>query len=191
MEYVVYALVYLVAIIGGKLLPIVVAPQAVLDSNAVTAVTITALFASLLVPFAAFASKEGWNRQVLKYGPVVLLGFLLGVSLKSDGTALHSVQLVLATLIHAAYWLSSVQSRAYRLEQFRIGFSSLIHTAQLIAMLNGQQCSHESDKVITALLAGKRPDLEKLEANTPDLKNLLERVKAELNVPTWRMDAAD
>jgi len=96
-------------------------------NTAVTAATITALLASLLVKFSAYAKSEGWQKWVVLYLPMTLLGFLMGVALRA-GDIMSCVQLGISTLIHAAFWLASCESRADRKEKFFRGPGRLMES---------------------------------------------------------------
>lgn len=147
-----YVLFYVIGIIGAFLSPL----DAVKEGLAVIEpITLTALFASLLVAFAGFAQTEKWHKFVLQYGLIPLFGvYTVVLWEKSSVTGL--LLLVGASGVHVAYWMSSIHSREYRLRQFQLGFAPRMPaTARLIAMLNGQSYSHEADEVISSLLNGK------------------------------------
>ena len=147
-----YALIYAVTATVAWFVPITVTGHSVLSNTAVMAATITALFASLLVKFAAFARKEGWQKLTVLYVPIMLLAFLMGVALK-DGDVFSSAQLGMATLIHVAFWLNSCDSRSYRRLLFTdLGLSAeMPNTARVIALLEGKGLSHESDAILQAI----------------------------------------
>jgi hypothetical protein len=118
-------------------------------------ITLTALFASLLVPFAGFAKNERWYKFVLQYALIPLFG-MYTVVLWQKSSVVGIVLLVCASGVHAAYWMSSIHSRNYRLEQFRLGFAHRMPaTAQIIAMLNGQGRSHQADILVSCVLNGE------------------------------------
>ncbi|MDP9248931.1 MAG: hypothetical protein M3M85_00235 [bacterium] len=119
-------------------------------------VTLTALFASLLVPFAGFAKNERWQKFVLQYALIPLFG-MYTVVLWEKSSIMGMFLLFCASGVHAGYWMSGIHSRAYRLEQFRLGFApNMPVTARLIAMLNGQGRSNESDMIVSSILNGKQ-----------------------------------
>src|SRR3989338_9464556 len=108
-------------------------------------ITLTALFASLLVPFAAFSEKEKWQKFCMQYVLTALFG-MYTVVLREKGAATGFILFACAASVHVSYWMSSIHSRRYRLEQFRLGFEHEMRvTARLVAMLNGQGKSHERD----------------------------------------------
>lgn len=156
----IYVMLYLAALGFGVVVPIFSVNNSVIDSVAASAATITALFASLLVPFAAFAESEKWNKKVLLYAPVILLGFYMGTFLHNHNYVV-CVELALATSIHAAYWLSSIHSRAYRLEQFKLGFTKdLPDIAKTIAILDGIGSSDLADDIVQKILTAGSKDLQ-------------------------------
>ena len=118
-------------------------------------ITLTALFASLLVPFAAFSEKEKWQKFCMQYVLTSLFG-MYTVVLKEKGAATGFILFACAAVVHIAYWMSSIHSRQYRLEQFKLGFApEMPATARLVAKLNGQGRSNCADDIIKGLLCGK------------------------------------
>lgn len=150
----------------------------------ISPITLTALFASLLVPFAGFdRNTEKWQKFALKYGLVPLFG-VYTVVLWQKFSVSGMLLLVAASGVHWGYWQSSIHSRAYRLEQFRLGFAARMPGfAQLIAMLNGQGRSSEADEIVTRILSGKELDQEKIKNILREFDNsgLLMMVPAELS----------
>lgn len=150
-----YALFYFVGIVAGILSPV----DSMKESLAVLEpITLTALIASLLVPFAGFAGNEKWQKFVLQYGLIPLFG-MYTVVLWQKSSVVGMALLVFASGVHVAYWMSGIHSRNYRLEQFRIGFArDMPHTVRLIATLNGNGQSHLADVLVKAVLANSGVD---------------------------------
>ena len=148
-----YVLFYIIGIMAALLSPL----KMIEDGLAIVGpITLTALFASLLVPFAAFSKNERWQKFCMQYVLTALFG-MYTVVLREKGAATGFILFACAASVHVAYWMSSIHSRRYRLEQFRLGFEHEMRvTARLVAMLNGQGKSHESDDLITRLLNGER-----------------------------------
>lgn len=144
-----YLLFYVIGVIAGILSPV----DSMKESLAVLEpITLTALFASLLVPFAGFARNERWQKFVLQYGLIPLFG-MYTVVLWQKSSIVGLVLLVCASGVHAAYWMSSIHSRNYRLEQFRLGFAQdMPQTARIVALLNARGLSHLADGLILAIM---------------------------------------
>ncbi|KKU22066.1 MAG: hypothetical protein UX31_C0007G0052 [Candidatus Nomurabacteria bacterium GW2011_GWA1_46_11] len=152
-----YLLFYAIGIAIG-----LISPRNSMEDSliAIGPITITAFVASLLVPFAAFASTERWQKFALQYAPIPLIGVCSVVVWITSGPA-GVLVLAWATVVHAAYWTSGIHSRAYRLDQFRIGFApDMPHTARLVAMLNGNGQAHLADVLVKALLGNTEVDFE-------------------------------
>ena len=130
--------------------------QTINDSLAVIEpITLTALFASLLVPFAGFASNERWQKFALQYAIIPLFG-VYSISLWQQSSIVGLMLLGCATSVHLGYWMSSIHSRNYRLDQFRLGFAqNMPCTTRIIAELNGQGKSERADSIIRAVLGIK------------------------------------
>ena len=146
-----YFLMYLLGIVLSLLTP----EDTIQNTLVVIEPLITvALVATLLVPFAGFSREERWQKWCLQYCALPLFGVYtvnLGRTFSFAGLAL----LVSIMLVHAAYWMSSLHSRAYRFHQFETGFAEeMPHTARLIARLNGTGNNSTADRVIIALLQG-------------------------------------
>ena len=121
----------------------------------VSPIAITALVASLLVPFAAFAKTEWLQKWLIQYSIVPLFGAYTVLAWHM-GSLVGVVILAGASAVHGGYWLASLHSRMYRVEQFKLGFANeLPATAQLIARLNGTGNSHLADAIIRAILEGE------------------------------------
>ncbi len=163
-----YVLFYLLGLTAAVLSPIGSVKDALI---VLEPVTLTALVASLLVPFAGFASTERWQKFVLKYAIVPLFG-VYTVILWDSSSLVGIFLLLCATSVHIGYWKSSIHSRQYRLEQFRNGFaSSMPFTIQLVSMLNGQGRSHDADKIVSANLNYKQIDFQWLSGILLDIGN--------------------
>lgn len=145
-----YVLFYVLGVLVAVLTPV----ESIRTSLAVLEpITLTALVASLLVPFAGFAQNERWQKFCLQYALVPLFG-MYTVLLWEQSSFTGMVLLFCATSVHAGYWTSGIHSRNYRLEQFRLGFApSLPAMAKMIAMLNGQGKSAQADEIVSQILA--------------------------------------
>lgn len=147
-----YILFYVFGIIAALISPLKVIEEGL---SVLGPITLTALFASLLVPFAAFSQKEKWQKFCMQYVLTSLFG-MYTVVLKEKGAATGFILFACAAVVHIAYWMSSIHSRQYRFEQFKLGFMRCMpETSKLIAMLNGQGRSDESDEIIKSILSGK------------------------------------
>jgi hypothetical protein len=141
------------------------APDSMTQSlNILAPVTLTALVASLLVPFAGFSSDEWKQKFIMQYGIVPLFGMytvaLLRTSTAWNHRLIGLLLFVCASSVHFAYWTSGLHSRAYRFKQFAFGFGQqLPKTRQLIASLNGRGFSQIADAIIRAILEGRDVDL--------------------------------
>lgn len=117
----------------------------------VNPIAVTALVASLLMPFAAFGRNERVHKWLVQYAIVPIFG-MYTVLAWQRGSLLGISILVGAGAVHFGYWLSSAQSRMYRVEQFRLGFAqSLPATTRVIARLNGLGESQISDEIIKSI----------------------------------------
>ncbi len=173
-----YLVFYSLGIIAALISPLAAIEQglAVLGP-----ITLTALFASLLVPFAAFAKNEKWQKFCMQYVLTSLFG-MYTVVLKEKGIAIGFILFVCAASVHVAYWMSSIHSRQYRLDQFKLGFANeMCATARLIAILNGQGYSNEADAIVSGLLNGKpdRKHLDKMLATFSDT-SLGDKIREEI-----------
>jgi len=117
----------------------------------VSPIALTALVASLIVPFAAFARTEGIQKWLVQYAIVPLFG-MYTVLVWERGSVVGIVIFVAAALVHLGYWTSSCHSRMYRLEQYRMGFPSIPATTRVIARLCGVSESQIADEIIQAML---------------------------------------
>jgi hypothetical protein len=144
-------------------------------------ITLTALVASLLVPFAGFASNERWQKFTLQYALVPLFGIYTAVLWRSS-SVVGLVLLVCAASVHAGYWMSGIHSRAYRLEQFKFAFARrLTEISRLVAMLNGQGRSEEADAIVSCILKNKPVDWGIINRALAGNPRLLAGVKEELS----------
>lgn len=120
-------------------------------------ITLTALVASLLVPFAAFTRTERWQRFAVQYAMVPIFGTYTVMVWKGAATA-GVLFFVAASAVHFGYWMSGIHSRAYRLRQFELGFArEHPQVARAIAMLNGRGSSNLADQLVAGILAGGDP----------------------------------
>src|SRR3989344_253809 len=69
-------------------------------------ITLTALVASLLVPFAGFARNERWQKFCLQYALVPLFGVYTVIMWHTHGIV-GLLLLACVSLVHAGYWMSS------------------------------------------------------------------------------------
>ena len=174
-----YLVFYIFGIIAALISPLRVIEEGL---SVLGPITLTALFASLLVPFAAFSQKEKWQKFCMQYVLTSLFG-MYTVVLKEKGAATGFILFACAAVVHIAYWMSSIHSRQYRLEQFRLGFANeMPATARLIAMLNGLGRSEQSDTIICHLIRGTLMDMTWMGALLSEFKGtvLRDRVIAEL-----------
>ncbi len=147
-----YLLFYAFGVITALISPLTAIEQGL---SVLGPITLTALFASLLVPFAAFAQTEKWQKFCMQYVLTSLFG-MYTVVLKEKGVAIGFVLFACAASVHVAYWMSSIHSRQYRLDQFKLGFATRMPAlSELFAMLNGQGRSDEADAIISDCLSGK------------------------------------
>jgi hypothetical protein len=154
-------------------------PQLIESLSILGPITLTALFASLLVPFAGLSANERVQKFALQFAIVPLFGLytvLLWHTAAIGGIALF----VSAAGVHVSYWTTSFHSRQYRLEQCKLGFSHLPALAMLVARLNGSGLSHIADQAIAIpLLAGKPIDFERLKGLLPDSDRLIQTATTE------------
>ena len=143
-------------------------------------ITLTALFASLLVPFAGLSANERIQKYALQFAIVPLFGLytvLLWHTAAVGGIALF----IMAAGVHVSYWTTSFHSRQYRLDQCRLGFSQAKALPLLIARLNGTGQSHVADEaIILPLLNGQAIDLERVKTLLPNSSRLFQAVEDEL-----------
>lgn len=147
-----YALFYVVGIAVG----FISSPEDVARTlTLLEPITLTALVASLLVPFAGFALTERWQQFAVKYAMVPIFGTYTVIVWKQAATA-GILFFVAASAVHFGYWMSSIHSRAFRQRQFEAGLArNLPQTTWLIAALNVRGLSHLSDQLISDLLSGR------------------------------------
>ncbi|MBI5135306.1 hypothetical protein HZA86_03695 [Candidatus Uhrbacteria bacterium] len=119
---------------------------------AVTAVSVTAFGASLMVTFASFDRNERLHKWMVQYGVVPFFG-IFGVMAYQYRSFAAAVIVVASAAVHFGYWLSSPQSRGYRLELFKFGFGdSRPATKRVIARLCGVGEPQIADEIIKAVL---------------------------------------
>lgn len=69
--------------------------------------------------------------------------------------------MVAAMGMHLSYWTSSLHSRNYRLDQYRLGYAAQFpHVTELISSLNGIGQSELADKLVVAILSHTKPRVE-------------------------------
>ena len=160
-----YALFYVVGVVAGVLSP----TQSMLTAlNVLEPITLTALVASLLVPFAGFGSNERWQKFCLQYAIVPLFG-IYTIVLWRTYMVVGLMLLVCASIVHAAYWMSSIHSREYRLRQFQLGFADYMpHKARLIAALNAVGRPEEADQIIKLIFQNSLAELHAQTEVVPD-----------------------
>lgn len=178
-----YALIYVAVVIIGWFVPIAITGQSALNSTAVTAVTITALLASLLVKFAAFDRAERWNQWVVLYVPIMLLAFLMGVAIKDKDT-LSCIQLGIGSLIHVAFWLSSCESDSLRLSEFRASNGAgMPHTNDLLFSLFLNEHRGAASNIVKSLGKGFPVKLKEIAALLPNLsEEFIGEVRKEIEI---------
>ena len=134
--------------------------------NILGPITLTALFASLLVPFAGLSANEKVQKFCLQYAIVPLFG-LYTVLLWHKANVGGIVLFFSAAGVHVSYWTTGYHSRQYRLEQFRTlaSAASLRYLPVLVSLLNGRNLSHVADGAIIApILQSREIDLEKVKS---------------------------
>lgn len=113
---------------------------------------LVALFASLLVPFAAFSYPERGYKWVLQNAPLAAFG-AYAMEVIKEPTAVKVVLMLAAMSMHLSYWSSGIHSRAYRLEQFKLGFAAEFPaTTKLIAYLNATGRSDLADELVVCVI---------------------------------------
>ncbi|MEI6660084.1 MAG: hypothetical protein WCK91_01520 [bacterium] len=110
-------------------------------------ITLTALVAYLLVPFAGFSNKEGWQKFSLQYAIVPLFG-IYTVVIWRTGSVVGLLLLISASIVHLGYWMSSLHSRGYRLELFRMIPNKPAEVVEQVAKLCLDGRSDEADDII-------------------------------------------
>lgn len=147
-----YIALYVVGVIAA-----ILSPQKAVEEilTFVQPIALTALVASLLVPFAAFSKTEWWQKWLVQYAIIPLFG-MYTVLVWRMGTVVGVVILLGAAAVHVGYWMSSLHSRGYRLKMFEFGFArDMPATSRLIARLNGTGNSHIADEIVQAILRGE------------------------------------
>ena len=142
-------------------------------------ITLTALFASLLVPFAGLSASERVQKFALQFAIVPLFGLytvILWHTAAIGGIALF----IMAAGVHVSYWTTSYHSRQYRLSQFQLIAVKMPNMTLLIAILNSNACSHQADSIIQNLLKGKVPDFTKVSPVHPKLQEIIDLAKKEV-----------
>lgn len=125
-------------------------------------ITLTALIASLLVPFAGFTNKERMQKWAVQYGIVPLFGVYTALAWHY-ASVVGFLLLVGATVVHFGYWTSSIHSRNYRLKMFELAFSNRMPgVTQLVARLHVTGKADIADQIVTALIKSERVREEQL-----------------------------
>ena len=151
-----YLIFYAIGLMAGVVSP---AEQMAKSLAILEPITLTALVASLLVPFAGFAASERWQRFALQYAIIPLFG-MYSVVLWRESSVVGLILLVSATAVHAGYWTSGIHSRGYRLEQFKLGFADhWPDHARIIAILNAEGRSEAADDVVKSVISGSREEM--------------------------------
>ncbi len=117
----------------------------------VSVLMLVALFASLLVPFAAFSSQEHWNKWWLQNAPLAAFG-AYAYEVVMAPTGIKVVLMLCAMGMHLGYWASGIHSRAYRFEQLRHSGLATQDQMQQICRLNANGRSGEADEIVRTLL---------------------------------------
>ncbi len=155
-------------------------PQLIESLGILGPVTLTALFASLLVPFAGLSANERVQKFALQFAIVPLFGLYtvtLWYTANLGGIALF----VCAAGVHVSYWTTSYHSRQYRLEQCRLGFGQMKALPLLVARLNGSGLAHVADEAIVApLLTGRPPNLSLVKNMLPNSGRLVKLAEDEV-----------
>lgn len=117
----------------------------------VSVLMIAALFASLLVPFAAFCAEERWYKWWLQNAPLAAFGGY-AYEVLMQPTAIKVVLVIAAMGMHIGYWASGIHSRAYRFEQLRYSGLATPEQIQQICRLNANGQSGKADEIVRELL---------------------------------------
>jgi hypothetical protein len=168
---------YLVGVVIGVISP---KPQLIESLTILGPITLTALFASLLVPFAGLSANERIQKFALQFAIVPLFGLytvLLWYTAAIGGIMLF----IMAAGVHVSYWTTSFHSRNYRLDQCRLGFSHMHSMAMLVARLNGSGMSHIADEdIVSPLLRGQAIDLTRAACLLAYSEKLIEAAAKEI-----------
>lgn len=170
-----YLVWYLVGIVVAALSP---KPALIESLNILGPITLTALFASLLVPFAGLSANEKVQKWALQFAIVPLFGLytvILWYTAAIGGIALF----LMAAGVHVSYWTTSFHSREYRLNQFRLVCSEAPNLTRLIAVLNANGRSHEADALVQAYMRGECPDFSEIKLPPPHIENLIRSARAD------------
>ena len=117
-------------------------------------ITLTALVASFLVPFAGFARNERWQKFALQYAIVPLFG-IYTVVLWHTGGVVGLLLLACASIVHAGYWMSSIHSRAYRMELFRMLPDKPESIVREVTSLCASGHPEKADEIIRTMLTNR------------------------------------
>ncbi|MDP2630481.1 MAG: hypothetical protein Q8P56_03675 [Candidatus Uhrbacteria bacterium] len=155
-----YIVMYCVGIAAAIFSPV---PNLERVLNVIGPISITALVASLLVPFAGFSAKENVQKWAVQYGIVPLFGAYT-VLVWAEGSYVGMVMLAGSSAVHLGYWMSSLHSRQYRMDLFHKAFAiSMPGTMQLVARLNATRRSHEADRIVAEILGSSRVYADQIE----------------------------
>lgn len=126
----------------------------------VSPIALTALVASLIVPFAAFARTEGVQKWLVQYAIVPIFG-MYTVLVWEKGSLVGIFILVASATVHLGYWTSSCHSRMYRFDQYTHGFGVLLPaTTRVLTRLNGVGGSQIADRIIQAIFRDQPIDAD-------------------------------
>ncbi len=149
MVWIQYVVLYLIGIVAAILSP---RQDVEYILTLVQPIALTALIASLLVPFAAFSKSEKWQRWCVQFSIVPLFGMYTVLAF-DRGSVIGIVMLTGASAVHLGYWQSGLHSRAYRLKMYQLGFAQKTpETCRLLARLNGTGNSHLTDAIVKSIL---------------------------------------
>lgn len=172
---------YLAWYIVGVIVAVISPKKELIESlNILGPITLTALFASLLVPFAGLSANERVQKFALQFAIVPLFG-LYTVILWHIAAFGGIVLFVMAAGVHVSYWTTSFHSRNYRLDQCKLAFSHLQSLAILVARLNGSGLSHVADEdIVSPLLQGRTIDLTRTTRLLPNSEKLVSGAQSEI-----------
>ena len=148
-----YIGLYAIVIVASVISPI---EQIEKTIGLIAPITLTALIASLLVPFAGFSDPEKAQKWAVQYGIVPLFGCYT-VLAWHYASFIGFLLLAGATAVHLGYWTSSMHSRSYRLKMFDLAFGrTMPGLSQLVALLHIVGKAHIADKIVTSLIKSRR-----------------------------------
>ncbi len=177
-------MVWYIVMYGIGIVVAVLSPLANLERvlNVIGPISITALVASLLVPFAGFSVKENVQKWCVQYGIVPLFGAYT-ILVWEQGSVVGMVMLAGSSAVHLGYWMSSIHSRQYRMDLFHKTFgSSMPKTMQLIARLSATGQSHVADKIVSSILESSAIYIEQVEGAISEARDNMASENGELQV---------